>query len=165
MRTTRKKSSCHPEALHYAKGLCAKCYVKQYVKVNKSKYRVSSRVYYQKNKAVILWKTYKRRILDSARSRAKEKNLPFSLVLEDIKIPKFCPIFGIKLERPFKGRTGNAPSLDRIDNTKGYTKDNIIIVSNRANRLKSDSTINELKQLSDFYLSLQHTLADGTSPL
>ncbi len=40
-----------------------------------------------------------------------------------------------------------SPSLDRIDSTKGYTKGNIWVISNRANTLKNDATLSELKLL------------------
>ena len=49
-----------------------------------------------------------------------------------------------------------APSIDRIDNTRGYVKDNIIIVSRRANILKKDATINELIKLANYYEHLCH---------
>jgi hypothetical protein len=45
----------------------------------------------------------------------------------------------------------NAPSIDRIDNSKGYTKDNIMIVSTKLNLLKKDATIDELIKIGDFY--------------
>ena len=45
-------------------------------------------------------------------------------------------------------------SLDRIDNTKGYTKDNVIFVCLKANTIKSISTIDELCKIADFYKNL-----------
>jgi hypothetical protein len=44
----------------------------------------------------------------------------------------------------FGGESGNSPSVDRIDSTMGYTKDNLQIISKRANQFKSDATIDEL---------------------
>jgi hypothetical protein len=45
----------------------------------------------------------------------------------------------------------NAPSIDRIDNNKGYTKDNIMVISRRANILKKDATFDELITIGKFY--------------
>lgn len=86
-----------------------------------------------------------------AKQRAKDKNIEFSIQLEDILIPKLCPILGINLiQRSVEG-IYNAPSLDRIDNSKGYTKDNIHVISWRANTLKSNSTPREIELLHNWY--------------
>ena len=47
-----------------------------------------------------------------------------------------------------------SPSIDRIDSTKGYTKDNIQIISWRANRIKNDSTPEELMQIATYMRNL-----------
>ena len=49
-----------------------------------------------------------------------------------------------------------APSIDRINNSIGYVKENIIIVSRRANILKKDATIDELEQLFNYYKTLRN---------
>jgi hypothetical protein len=90
------------------------------------------------------------------RKRAKDKNLEFNLDFEWARNlgynSKICPIFGYELKY---GGTGLGPSsdsatLDRIDNTKGYTKDNCWIISNRANSIKNNLTYEELFSLSDW---------------
>ena len=86
-------------------------------------------------------------LLTSAKERAAKKHLDFDLKESDIIIPEFCPILGIKLEWGAgigKGRArDNSVSLDRIDSTKGYVKDNVRIISWRANDLKKDGTAEE----------------------
>jgi hypothetical protein len=39
----------------------------------------------------------------------------------------------------------SSPSLDRIDSKQGYTYENCQIISNRANRIKSDASVDELE--------------------
>lgn len=93
----------------------------------------------------------KLKLLKDARYRAKKKNLEFNLSYDDIQIPDLCPVFQTPLR---VGGRLDAPSLDRIDNSKGYTKENVIIVSFRANQFKNSATIEELKQIVCFYEEL-----------
>lgn len=90
-------------------------------------------------------------MLKNSRQRAKRADIEHTLTSNDIIIPDICPVLGIKLEVGDRKNHSNAPSIDRIDNTKGYTKDNIVIVSCRANILKKDATIKELILLAEFY--------------
>ena len=96
------------------------------------------------------------RLVAGAKQRAKRSNLPFDLKREDVTVPAFCPALGLRL-RPGNGRPqDNSPTLDRIVPEKGYVKGNVIVVSMRANRLKSDATIQELRQIASFYDQLVH---------
>ena len=93
-------------------------------------------------------KNHHRRMFYRARRRAREKNIYFDLEPEDIVIPDFCPILGHRLEPSnVQGGAYNSPSLDRINPKKGYTKDNIQIISCRANNIKGDATIEEIEKL------------------
>jgi hypothetical protein len=90
-------------------------------------------------------------MLYSARSRAKKKGWKCDIELEDIVIPDVCPVLGLPLMLPTgKGRGPNSPSIDRINNSLGYIKGNIQIISWRANNLKSDATVEELEKLLAF---------------
>ena len=82
-----------------------------------------------------------------ARARAGNKGLLFEIQLEDIAIPDKCPILGIELGIAEGIAADFSPSLDRIDSTKGYTKDNIVVISYRANRIKNDSSLEEIEKL------------------
>jgi hypothetical protein len=79
--------------------------------------------------------------------------LPFNLSFRDIVIPELCPILGIALQRGLEGGLDNSPSLDRIVPRKGYVKGNVRVISNRANRIKSDSTPEELARILTYVLS------------
>jgi len=85
-------------------------------------------------------------LLTRAKSRAKVKDLDFNLSIDDIVIPKICPVLGIPIYTSTTGRqSSNSASIDRIDSSKGYTKDNISIISWRANSLKNDASLQEMK--------------------
>jgi hypothetical protein len=74
------------------------------------------------------------------------------------KLPDVCPVFGIPLVYGNKNlRCDNSASVDRLDSTKPYCKGNVNIVSFRANRIKNDGTLAELKQLVAWLESLDTT--------
>lgn len=96
------------------------------------------------------WKMHQR-----AKQRAKKSGREFTLRVSDIAIPEFCPVLGCKLEM-HKGSSGgkwNSPALDRIDNSKGYTPDNIQIISHRANVMKADASKEELINFANWILT------------
>ena len=86
------------------------------------------------------------RMWKSAQERAIKKGWEFSILVEDIQIPEVCPLLNTPL---IIGDRNYTPSLDRIDSTKGYTKDNIWVISHRANQIKNDATIEELEQITN----------------
>jgi hypothetical protein len=94
-----------------------------------------------------------RTLLNYARIRARKKDMEFNLELEDIVIPDVCPVLGVKIVVK-KGRSPYAPSVDRIDSSKGYVKGNICVMSWRANSLKRDATTDELRRLGAWAESL-----------
>lgn len=93
-------------------------------------------------------------MLIAAKGRSKKNNLQFSLTKEDIIIPLICPVLGIPLFVGSGKRSDNSPTIDRIDNNKGYTKDNIIVISYRANELKRDASLEELEKIYIFYKNI-----------
>lgn len=99
-------------------------------------------------------------MLKNARIRARQAEVPFTIAVEDIVIPTNCPILGIPIFQA-KGKRGggeNSPSLDRIVPERGYVPGNIIVISNRANRLKSDASIDELRDIASFYATLRRSV-------
>jgi hypothetical protein len=91
-----------------------------------------------------------KRMLWHAKARSKKSGIAFDLKLEDIKIPTRCPLLDILLVvgGGYEERE-NSPSLDRIDSAGGYTRDNIWVISDRANRIKRDATLAELEMIVD----------------
>jgi hypothetical protein len=96
-------------------------------------------------------------MVQNARTRAKASGVPCTIKPEDITVPTHCPVFGIPLYRttgtPFGGP--NSPALDKIVPELGYVPGNVIVVSRRANDLKKDATLDELRRLASFYSTLR----------
>ena len=53
-----------------------------------------------------------------------------------------------------KYASSNSPSLDRIDNNKGYEIGNVIWVSHKVNNIKSSATPDEIIKVGKFYKKL-----------
>ena len=82
-------------------------------------------------------------LLALAGRRAKKLGREFTIDLSDIVIPTLCPLLGIEINI-YADKIDYHPSVDRIDPKKGYVKGNVWIISQRANRIKSDCDPDEL---------------------
>jgi hypothetical protein len=93
-------------------------------------------------------------LLTASKQRAALKQREHTLTLEDIKelypADGKCPVFGITLEFNTAGFRETSPSLDRIDSAKGYTRDNVQVISWKANRLKAYATVEDLEIIVAF---------------
>ncbi len=94
-----------------------------------------------KNREYVMWR--------DAKYRAKSQNLPFNIVIDDVIIPKKCPILDVELDLTKKNRQ-LSPSLDKINPKLGYVKGNIRVISFKANRLKSDLSELEIENLYNY---------------
>ncbi len=88
----------------------------------------------------------------AAKKRAKEKGLPFDILVEDIVVPDRCPVFGVPLTKQEIKAGPFSPSLDRIIPFLGYTKDNVQVISKKANAMKLDASPDELRQFAYWVL-------------
>jgi hypothetical protein len=86
-----------------------------------------------------------REMFIGAKKRAKSLGLDFTIELCDIVMPEVCPILGIELMTAVGTNRDHSPSLDRKDPTKGYIKGNVWVISWRANAIKRDATLAELR--------------------
>lgn len=89
--------------------------------------------------------------LHAAKSRCKDSDIPFDIEVEDLApFPLYCPVLGIQLDWLADSRSGvdNSPSMDRLDPHKGYVAGNVTIISNRANRIKNDASLEEVIQVA-----------------
>lgn len=85
-----------------------------------------------------------RHILSKAKTRAKRSGTHFDLTMDDLFVPQICPILGIPISTGNLTREKQSPSIDRMDNSKGYTKGNSWIISSLSNTMKSDASPEEL---------------------
>jgi len=88
-------------------------------------------------------------VCKTAKVRANAAGVPFELDPKELQVPSFCPVLGIEL---FWGDriSNNTPSLDRVIPAKGYTKDNVRVISMRANRLKNNASVEELEKILQY---------------
>lgn len=94
-----------------------------------------------------------KKLYNRLKSSAKKRGIDFDLTLSDLNnltFPITCPILGIPLALN-NVQSDNSYSIDRIDSSKGYTIDNIIVISWKANRLKNNASNEDLKKISNFY--------------
>lgn len=92
----------------------------------------------------------KHKLLKRVKERAKKQNLEVDITLDDISISAFCPILGIPLQvnTGHMGGLSNSPSLDRKDSAKGYVKGNVWVISQLANQMKSNATVDQLRRFA-----------------
>jgi hypothetical protein len=81
-------------------------------------------------------------------NKKKSTNKEFTIRFSELDFPKTCPLLGMELDYLTTSfRADNYPTYDRIDNMKGYVKGNVHVISWKANRLKSNASLEELQIL------------------
>lgn len=123
-------------------GLCRECR-----KCQRERYYYERNRLTDNNKALI----YKlKQALKGTQRRSKVKNCYTDLTYEYLrylwdKQNGKCALTGIDMTYTFyEGRINTNLSVDRIDSTKGYTKDNVQLVCMAVNQMKNDLTYEEL---------------------
>lgn len=99
------------------------------------------------------------RLFTARKHRAKLAGILWNIEeLDFYPLPQTCPVLGIPLTYNSKKLTDNSASLDRIEPALGYVRGNVVIISARANRIKSDGTAKEHRLLAE-WIELQLTKA------
>ncbi len=86
----------------------------------------------------------RKKLLQQSKNRAKRKNILHNIDIEDITIPKICPVLKVPFIIGTKGNYQYTHSIDRIDNSKGYVKGNIQVMTMKANNMKNSASKKEL---------------------
>ena len=104
--------------------------------------------------------TYKKNLKElwqQLKQSATKRKIPFSLTLNDLNnlsFPVTCPILGLELKFNKNKAADDSYSIDRVDSSRGYEIDNIVVISQKANRIKNNATSDELAKIEQFYRKL-----------
>lgn len=113
---------------HKAKGLCSK----HYKQANRPKMNSYNKKYYKNNKYF------------AAKKFASKKNKPFTIDEKQYKELLDCGCYYCGTQN----LEMYGISLDRIDNNKGYTEENVVACCGKCNRLRGDQlTVEETLEL------------------
>ena len=84
--------------------------------------------------------------LRGSKFRAKNRGMEHDLTVEWLvaNLKERCPVLDIPFSFARKKHWYDSPTVDRVDNTKGYTQANCWIISGRANRLKGEASLEEM---------------------
>lgn len=104
-------------------------------------------------------------VLVNIRKRCKQSNLPFDIDQEYLLsiFPKdfLCPVTGILMQWGYENGRDSSPSIDRIIPELGYVRNNLVWVCCKVNRIKSDSSIEFLNTLVNFYNKASDNLSNN----
>jgi len=100
-----------------------------------------------RSKKLYASRTIEQKLLDGAKQRAVKYGRDCDLEIEDIKIGECCPVLGEKFGA---SNTDMAPTLDRVNNDFGYVKGNVVVISKKANRLKSNASIEDVRKVLQY---------------
>lgn len=101
------------------------------------------------------------------KARAKEMGVPCSITWQQLaeNAPDVCPVLGIDLHyvrgQGGRGSWGQCPSVDRWNPNEGYVLENISIISQRANAIKTNATAQQVAAVAEWMR--RKSLEDGKS--
>jgi hypothetical protein len=141
----------------------------------RKRYETYGRDYYQRNKEKILARGrknytangekyrksgrdrynsltfYPQVIIERCKLRARKQGRPFNITRDDIVIPDVCPVLKIPLQRSYEGKAkANSPSVDCIIPELGYVRNNIQVISYKANVMKNNASEDELIKFANW---------------
>jgi hypothetical protein len=137
------------DKLQYKCRTCDVKYQAQRRDKNKTKFAEYSREYQKTRRKDFEYRL--QMLINASKQRARDKGREHNITVQDLKAiypaNGLCPIFGTVLEFNEAGFRDSSPSIDRIDSSKGYTIDNIQVISWKANRIKGAASLQDLEML------------------
>lgn len=93
----------------------------------------------------------KKLIIGNIKGSCERKGIPFELTVDNVVWNTVCPVFGCELDYFTRGKPGpNAASIDKIVPSLGYIPSNVVVISHRANQIKTNASIHELEQVLNY---------------
>ena len=93
------------------------------------------------------WRDVRYTLVRNSKRRARARGVDHTIRVGDIEIPERCPVLGCVLKRNRGKLSKDSPSLDRVDNSKGYVPGNVRVISFWANTLKDNMTLEQIENL------------------
>lgn len=96
-------------------------------------------------------KSLRKKMVRGKKSSNKQShNLEFSIEWFNISLPEFCPCTGEKIDYSNESKDWRLrPSIDRIDNSKGYIPGNVWVISGLANTVKANANGKQILLVAD----------------
>lgn len=142
----RNRKQCSQCLSKYGRTPARQAYQAAYRANRRDAAKEAAKKWQAKNPERCLWQR--------AKIRATDKGIPFDIHWSDIVIPTHCPALGIKLQTGTRGGCDSSPSLDRIRPEEGYVKNNIVVISNKANKIKSSANAEEVYKVAEWLKKL-----------
>lgn len=100
------------------------------------------------------------------RIRGKQSGVPVEVDKEYLYaiLTDTCPVFGTPFVFLGAGRVHNeSPTVDRLDPAKGYIRGNIVVISQRANAIKSNAGWRQIRRVADWLRTYTSPAVDAAA--
>lgn len=127
------------------RSYCRACSTRQ---TREWRLRQTKRFYREKRRRAVA-RNPRSYFVSQAKRLAKNAGVPFDLSKEDIELPTHCPLLEIPIVYFARGRrVDGSASLDRLVPAHGYVRGNVKIISELANRIKTNATSEQIKTIA-----------------
>lgn len=96
----------------------------------------------------------KHQALVNIKERSRRHGYESDLLIEDLPmLTNVCPVLGIRYQKGTLKNKDASPSVDRKNSNLPYLKkyaDNLVFISHKANRLKSNATVEDLEKIINY---------------